>query len=554
VIPSAPLLWRQLALEASHGRTFWVRPLFGLLIAGGLVLASGVAGNRLLSGEGLESGSGKALFDALMVAAVLAIYLGLPALVAPAVAAEEERGTLDLLRIAGIRPLALIGQLAGARLAMAATLALAAAPLAALAYSCGGVSDRRMLAAGLCLAVAACQVAACAAAVGARRLPSTRAAFSAYRDVIVHLIIVLPFASALFSGFLSWSGFSTYSVPWTFYQAMLSGGSPWLAVAGGLLPAALSIAWHLRQAARRMRRRSSELPPAQAFLMARWKPSARWQKEVRKWRLQHGLDRGELPADDALAWRSELYAPLLGQRLQSTRLKVFGCFTPIFATVVLFNAIAVLTTSHGRMSGVLGIADCAMGVVLVLAVHAAAAALPRERANGSREVLASMPLSGAEVARGLSAGAWLLLRRTLLVFTLTLAVCALIEFRLAGMFEAMLMAGLAVVLAGAARWGGLVLGSRFAQPLAAGTIALGAVAAVAVLPWLASRLAETVGQEALAPWLAMLSPFGFASAVHGESLEQVWPALGAIGFWLAAWIGLRAWSHRRMDHWLGRTA
>lgn len=55
MIAPAPLLWRQLSLEASHGRTFRVRP-------------SGLAGSRLLAGQGLESGSGRALFDTLMLA------------------------------------------------------------------------------------------------------------------------------------------------------------------------------------------------------------------------------------------------------------------------------------------------------------------------------------------------------------------------------------------------------------------------------------------------------------------------------------------------------
>lgn len=552
----APLLWRQLALEASHGRTFWVRPLFGVVVACCLLLASGLAGSRLLAGQGLESGSGRALFDALMLAGFAAVYLGLPALIAPAVAAEEERGTLDLLRIAGIGPLALIGQLAGARLVMAGTVALAAAPLAALAYACGGVSDQRLVAAGIVLAVAGMQVAACAAAVGARRLPSTRAALAAYRDVVLHLLLVLPICCGLLGLALMWTPLRLYGLPWNWYHAMADGGGNMgLAIAGGLLPAVLGIVWHLRLARRRMRRRSIELPPTQSFLMNRWRSGPRWQREVRRWRVQHGLDRGELPQDDPLAWRARLYAPLFGTRLKLSRLRAFGCLLPIVGLVVLLNTVVVLGGNRGeRMIGVQIMADVILALALVASAYAAATALPRERANGSLGVLATTPLSGTEVADGLGSGAGELLRWALPAYLILLLFCALVECRMEAWPALLGAAAVAIGLCGTARWGGLLLGARSGQPLAAGSLALFACLGVLVLPWLAGQATQACGWEQLAEHLRVISPFFLADSVHGLEAEPASPVLTAAISWLAAWAGLRWYCRHRMDRWLGRAA
>lgn len=551
----APLLWRQLALEASHGRTFWVRPLFGIVVACCLLLASGLAGSRLLAGQGLESGSGRALFDALMVAGFAAVYLGLPALIAPAVAAEEERGTLDLLRIAGIGPLALIAQLAGARLVMAGTVALAAVPLAALAYACGGVSDQRLLAAGAVLAVAAMQVAACAAAVGARRLPSTGAALSAYRDVVLHLLILLPVGSGLLSVFLMWSPVQFYGMPWTWYRALVDGGGdPWLAIVGGLIPAGLSIVWHLRLARRRMRRRSVELPPTQSFLMARWRSGPRWQREVRRWRVKHGLDRGELPQDDPLAWRARLYAPVFGTRLKLARLRAFGCLLPIVGLVALLNTLAVLGGKAEQMTGVQITADVVFAIALVAAGYAAATALPRERANGSLGVLATTPLGGAEMADGFGAGAGLLLRRALHAYLATVLFCALVECRLAAWPALLAAAAAAYGLCGTARWGGLLLGARSAQPLAAGTLALAASVGVLLGPWLAGRAALAAGWEQTAQQMTLFSPLFLAETLHVDEAAPGLEAFVVAAGWLAAWAILRGWCRWRLDRWLGRAA
>jgi hypothetical protein len=552
----APLLWRQLALEASHGRTFWVRPLFGVVVACCLLLASGLAGTRLLSGQGLESGSGRALFDALMLAGFAAVYLGLPALIAPAVAAEEERGTLDLLRIAGIGPLALIGQLAGARLVMAGTVALAAAPLAALAYACGGVSDQRLLAAGVVLAVAGMQVAACAAAVGARRLPSTRAALAAYREVVLHLLLILPICCGLLSLALMWTPLKFYGLSWSWYRALADAtADPWTLV-GGLIPAAISIVWYLRLAERRMRRRAVELPPAQSFLMNRWRSGPRWQREVRRWRLQHNLDRGELPQDDPLAWRARLYAPLFGSRLKLARLRTFGCLLPIVGLIVLLNTVTVLGGRQGgeRMIGVQIMADVILALALAASAYAAATALPRERANGSLGVLATTPLSGTEVADGLGAAAGELLRRALPAYLILLLFCALIEWRLEAWAALLGAAAVAMGLCGTARWGGLLLGARSGQPLAAGSLALAACLGVLLGPWLAGRAALAAGWEDAAVQLTLFSPWHLAAALHGGNSGPAEAILVVAICWLIAWAALRWTCRRRMDRWLGRAA
>lgn len=554
---TAPLLWRQLALEAAQGRTFWIRPLFGLAVALALVLAAGNASTQLLAGEGLEVGAGRVLFDALVVAGFIAIYLGLPALVAPALAAEEERGTLDLLSIAGIGPLALILQLAGARLAMALTLALAALPLAALAYAGGGVSDQRLLAAFAALLAAALQVTACSAAAGARRLPATQATLAAYRDVVVHLGIVLPLACLLALILTAWFGFAFRGAPWTWYISLADGPDPaWQVALGVLPPMAAGIWWHLRQARRNLRRRSVELPPTQRFLMERWRPGMRWRKEARRIRIKFGFDRHELPDLDPVGWRARLYVPLAGSRLLMQRMRLLGCLLPILGLVVLFNTMAALSDHHGRMGGLLLAADLIYVVILVIAVYATAIVLPRERAAGTAEVLATTPLSGPEVASGFIGGAGLLLRRSWLAYIAVLAYAHLIEGRISGVIAGALGAAAALGWAGCAAWGGLLVGARWRSPLMAGTAAVAAVILACLVPWLAGRAALATGWGGLEPWFSALSPIWLAGELHQgdqESFALLIPGAIAALVWCALWALLRHRCRTRMDGWLGRT-
>jgi hypothetical protein len=417
------------------------------------------------------------------------------------------------------------------------------------------VSDQRLVAAGAVLAVAGMQVAACAVAAGARRLPSTRAALAAYRDVVLHLLLVLPICTGLLGLLLAWTPLQLYGLPWNWYRALADGGGdPWLAVAGGALPAALGIAWHLRLANRRMRRRAVELPPTQSFLMNRWRSGPRWQREVRRWRVQHGLDRGELPEDDPLAWRSRLYAPLVGSRLKLSRLRTFGCLLPIVGLVVLLNTVAVLGGRGERMIGVQILADVVFGLALAAAAYAAATALPRERANGTLGVLATTPLSGAEAADGLGAGAGLLLQRTLAAYLATLLFCALVECRMDAWPILLGAAGAALGLAGTARWGGLLLGARSGQPLASGSLALAACCGVLLGPWLAGRAALAAGWADAAVQLTLFSPWHLAAALHVDAGGPPEAVIVVALAWLGAWAALRWICRHRMDRWLGRAA
>ncbi len=140
VIADLPILRRELIAQASQRRIYLLRVAF----------AAGVFGLSMawLAGRGSElsslRGDGDVLLGLLTMAEQAAIFLVLPAIAAGAIASERERGTLPLLLTTPLSPARIVAEKAVARALPVLTFFFLAMPLAAVAYSIGGVTPAHL--------------------------------------------------------------------------------------------------------------------------------------------------------------------------------------------------------------------------------------------------------------------------------------------------------------------------------------------------------------------------------------------------------------------------
>ncbi len=150
-----PLLAKDLTERAARRRTYVLRGVCGLALAGwfwwSLRLGSSESENLTTAGFALM-GSGQEIFATLAKALCWALLLIQPALMAPVLTHEKERGTLTLLLLTPQRPWKLLFEKYLSGLIPMATLLLFALPLDAVAYAYGGVSPTNLLHAGVILA------------------------------------------------------------------------------------------------------------------------------------------------------------------------------------------------------------------------------------------------------------------------------------------------------------------------------------------------------------------------------------------------------------------
>jgi ABC-type transport system involved in multi-copper enzyme maturation permease subunit len=155
-----PLLMRELAEQASHGRHYVLRTLFAtvLLVLGFLYLGDLLAfgGNQ---GGMWSLGNGPSLFNRVVLLEAFGILIFLPAMTCGAIAGEKERNTLSVLLTTRLGPATIVLEKLLSRLFLILTLMLLSLPLMTVAYSLGGLSLDYMLECILWLAAASVLVA-----------------------------------------------------------------------------------------------------------------------------------------------------------------------------------------------------------------------------------------------------------------------------------------------------------------------------------------------------------------------------------------------------------
>jgi len=159
LLPSFPLLARELTERAAQRRTYLLRVIYAaLLFAPFLTAYVRFALHKNVSAFGL----GRQLFVVLTGFQFGGIYLLLPAILCGAITREKERDSLSLLLLTRLSPGEIILQKFFGGLVPMFSFLLLSLPLAALAYSMGGLGLRDLALGGFLLVLAALQVAALA--------------------------------------------------------------------------------------------------------------------------------------------------------------------------------------------------------------------------------------------------------------------------------------------------------------------------------------------------------------------------------------------------------
>ncbi len=161
-VPHMPaMLGKELAEAAARKRTYVVRfvhtgLLFGLFAILLLNVTRDTAGMPLAA-----IGSGRWMFQAIVRLQFMGIILFMPALSACVITDERERGSLQLLTLAGLKPAAILTQKYLGAIFPMLTVLLVSLPLFAVAYAFGGVTAGDIGLVAYLLPLTCCQVAAC---------------------------------------------------------------------------------------------------------------------------------------------------------------------------------------------------------------------------------------------------------------------------------------------------------------------------------------------------------------------------------------------------------
>jgi ABC-type transport system involved in multi-copper enzyme maturation permease subunit len=134
-----PLLTKELAEQSSRWQTFALRTLFALLIYSTALPTLWGTFNVPQSNAMSLLGRGKGLFDQVVIAQLIAIYVLTPCLVAGVVTSEKERDTLAILLITRLSPTKIVFEKFLGRVVPVLQYLLLPLPLLGVAYSIGGV-------------------------------------------------------------------------------------------------------------------------------------------------------------------------------------------------------------------------------------------------------------------------------------------------------------------------------------------------------------------------------------------------------------------------------
>lgn len=397
---SLPLLAKDLAELAARRRTYAVRALW----AAGVFAVFGASRALADAANGPDPlallGRGDALLFNLVLIEFSAVALFVPGMTAAAIAAERERGTLELLLLTDLGPFSILLQKLLARLVPVGTLLLASLPVFAVAYSLGGVSPNDLATAVWTLLLGASQVASLSIAVSALCRSTVGAVLLSYGALAALWLGIPAFEGPLGLRTARIVGFPAECLvtpPFVYLVAQfrLFGDSPepFWKVLFVSLPSLASCAVFL--------------------LLARWflvrAPASRprnWIREglrrldrlaTRANRAAGGivLVRGtaSLPGDEPVAWR-EMSRRALGNPRNVVRIAVLLTL-PAFVLV----ATLVLSPPRGRMDRIPAALGLLWAVLLVSIPALAAGAFAGERSRGTLDLLLATPLSGREIVR-----------------------------------------------------------------------------------------------------------------------------------------------------------
>jgi ABC-type transport system involved in multi-copper enzyme maturation permease subunit len=485
----APLLAKELIEIAARPRSYLLRVGFACGVFALYAMRFHAQLAAAESGNLAVLGTGRLMLDQAVGALFLAVYLLMPAMVAPAVLAEREAGTLEVLLVSRLQPWQLLAQkLLSRALAMAGYLVLAL-PLGGIAYSLGGLSVNYLLAAALALGCGTLQVGAWSLYCGARARSSFASVIRAYLIGVAALFILVPLAlvplmivASLTHLDIGWSS----SYPMGIYYASHD-RSAWLLLPA-CLPTLASAGVMFLMACRALeydeRWWSPHAPARSAELVVRTRAAA-----------------GDLPGERPVAWRE--IARLRRAMGASLALRWLGGFAILVVLGLVALAREGRATEQSDGASLIVMAAHLAAVAMIAAQASALAS--EERARGTLEVLLTTPLEPREIARQKLAGTRRLARLALGALAVLFLIEGLLEIG-TGVGRVALYLACSLVTAWiyleVAGWLGMAIGLRSRAPAGAAMASLAIILGWIFVPpividWLAPRRAE---------WLSLLGP------------------------------------------------
>ncbi len=522
-----PLLAKELREQSSRRRLYTQRALYALGLAGCFFLFVTYLPGNLGAGPAQMLGGGEVVLRALLLVQFVTICLVLPASMAGAIAYERECGTLDLLRLTGLRAHEILLQKYVGRLIPMFTMLLASMPLLALAYSLGGFSTASLWCGVLFLFLACLHVGALAILVSAVCDSLLTAWIGAY--LAGALFYGVPLALSLVKPLVPTRG---TALPWNEAMLLVLVPVPGLGGTDASSPRLLLL------------RSIPVLISTLLFLWLAWRavaaPRAAGPRRRNPFLHVWGFLNAEaalvpvksrLPRTEPVAWLEE-NKRTFSKTQDLIRLFLFLAFPLLVAEFPLELAQTALQRSgHSATMAALG------GLLFVLAVLAVCASavttVLEERSRQTLDVLLVTPLSGRDIVRQKMHGTW----RLACVFYAGLCLLLLIEAR-GEMSRARFVTFLRVV------------------PLPLALVIVGLVTWLGILAWRRIPVGRTwraLGVAALFPGLLLADAWAGRAPFYAPCVTDWWAAGGLdallgtllVGVvtvpmfaWVAMWIGL----------------
>lgn len=526
-----PLLGKELIELSAQPRSYLLRTGFAVALFAMFAMSF----HSVLAGASANDlsvlGSGKRMLDALVMVLFLALYLVVPAMVAPTVYAEREAGTLEVLLVSRLQPWQLLAQKLLSRGFAAGTFLLLALPLGGCAYALGGVGPEEVAGAALALALGALQVGAWSLYCGARARTALGGIVRSYvigigaLGVLVPLALVPLFLLAMLFGIkLEWGT----SYPFGIYFAAQKG---WEHLPLACLPTLLSTAVLFLMSCK-----------ALEFDDRWWAPqtvaSIPWSDANER---RERLASGDLPADAAVSWRERA-------RIRRWLRKGTAIWWLVLAAVVFVALMVAIARSERwdvESDGATALVVLAHLVAVASVAMHASSLISEERARSTLEVLLATPLEPREIARQKMAGVRMLARLALYGIGGMAAIEALLELGLGvGRMPLYLVAvvGTAWLYLEVAAWLGFAIGLRSRTPAAAAIGVMGTLLAWMIVPQIVANFiwsgAPPLAAKVLSPaWMLIGNEYPDADMLG-------WLAALAVNsaFYGACALGLRWWA------------
>ncbi len=404
-----PLLGKELIEVSAQGRSYLLRVAYACVLFTLFAMGFELQFSGASVGDMSVLGSGKRLLDSLVIWQFIGLYLFLPAMVAPVISSERERGTLAVLLVSRMKPWELLLQKLLSRVIGMGSFMMLALPLGGIAYALGGIGISQLVAAAVALIAGALQVGAWSLYCSVRARSSMAGTMRAYIMGAGVLMLTLPMTmlpvmiiEELVHG-TAWS--MALSYPFIIYFQSSWSGSPMWTLLISCLPVLLSAAVFFAMACRAMGNDERRLAPHAMQQMRPLRDPAsggRNQWRILQQRLRFGSVNIGLPDDRPIAWReaSRMAGWLKGN---GGGLWVFLLWFGVM--VLLFMLLGWATSKSVQDSAgvtiLLGL--CYLIAAATIASHASTL-ISGERSRRTLEILLTTPIEPRDLLRQKLAG------------------------------------------------------------------------------------------------------------------------------------------------------